>query len=68
MTHAEYQRVLALPRQIAAAQARLAQIENSDFPSDWSSSTRRDRRRTVLAKLERLRARAAALGLRDLAQ
>jgi hypothetical protein len=68
MTHAEYQRILALPRQIAAAKARLAQIDRSDFPVDWSSSTRRDRRQTVLAKLDRLRARAAALGLRDLAQ
>jgi len=66
MTQADYLRIHRLPDQIDLARRRLDQIERTparERNARWYRS-----HATILRKLERLRTRAATLGLRDLAK
>ncbi|KEZ00114.1 hypothetical protein AI27_12655 [Sphingomonas sp. BHC-A] len=65
MTHADHLRILRLPRQLEAVRARLAQLQTQ--PRHQRNSVWLRSRAAAEAKHRRLTARAAALGLRDLA-
>ncbi|CAD7335217.1 hypothetical protein FIM10_01950 [Sphingomonadales bacterium 56] len=66
MTNAKYLQIHRLPSQIEAVRARLAQLERT--PRHERKAYWLRRHSTVTAKHKRLIARAAELGLRDLAQ
>lgn len=66
MTHADHLRIHRLPGQLELVRARLAQLERT--PRFERNRYWRARYATAIAKHKRLIARAAELGLRDLAQ